>query len=70
MWVILKTPWNEFPAGHKLSLSDERAWRLLDKGIAAQVERPKPESKEADLTEALGIPEAAPARKPGRPRHK
>lgn len=78
MWVILKQPWCDFPAGRKVSVSDARAYALLDAGIATEVEKPrpalepKPEAEPAPdggLAEALGIP-SSPARKGGRPRKK
>jgi len=73
MLVTLKQEWMDRPVGSTVVLNEPRAWALIEAGIA---ERPadaapaKPESKEDDLTEALGIPEAAPVRKPGRPRSK
>lgn len=69
MQITLKQPWMDRPAGSTVIVNEPRAWALIEAGIAEAPEGVvKSESKEADLTEALGIPEAAPARKPGRPR--
>ncbi len=69
MWVVLKEPWCGFQAGHKLSVSDERAWAMLDAGIASEVERPRSEPKHEPAPVAQAQQEA-PERKPGRPRKK
>lgn len=42
MKITLKKPWAERPAGATVIVSDERAWALIEAGIAEAPEWAKP----------------------------